>query len=287
MSTPIVWFITGASSGLGAALAIKALNAGHKVIATARDPSKASQTYPEIAKLGGTWIQLDVTAADVEAKLVEATKVYGRLDVVVNNADYSLLGACEDINDTEAHLQLETNFFGPLKVIRSALPTLRAQKSGTIVNISSVAGFDGLPTCSLYAGSKFALEGLSEALSRELTPFNIRVLLINPGTFRTNFLTAFVPNSSGVSDPYQTGPVGDTMKYFETMAGKQRGDAEKAALRMFEVITGTGMGKELGQVMRVPLGTDAVQRLEAKIEQLKGDLEVARGVALSTDFEKE
>ncbi|RDW88167.1 hypothetical protein BP6252_00199 [Coleophoma cylindrospora] len=279
-----VWLITGASSGLGAYLALHALKAGHRVLATARNVSKAEAAFPEITKLGGQWLQLDVSGADVEAKVKNAATIYGRLDVVVNNAGYSLLGACEDISDAEAHEQMETNFFGPLKVIRGALPTMRSQEAGTIVNVTSIAALDGLATCSIYAGSKFALEGASESLAREVSKFNIRVLLVEPGAFRTNFLSAYDTPKVGISEPYKEGAVADVMNAFKNMNGSQKGNTEEGVARIFEVVTRTGQAADLGEILRLPLGSDCVARIEKKIDTLQGDLDKTRSIALSTDF---
>lgn len=163
--TSKTWLITGASSGLGAAIAEAALQAGHSVIATARDPTKAAETNPQISSLGGTWIELDVTSPDTTKAVERAiTEVGGVIDVVVNNAGYSLLGSIEDMSEAEIHSQFNTNVYGPVRVLKGALPFMRAQKSGAIVNISSSAGIDGVPTCAMYAGSKFALEGEEDML---------------------------------------------------------------------------------------------------------------------------
>lgn len=155
------WLITGASSGLGAALAETVLQAGHKVIATARNPTKAAQANPRITELGGTWIALDVTSKDTPEIVTNAIKekAGGVIDVVVNNAGYSLLGTIEDMSESEIQAQFDTNVYGPVRVLKGVLPYMRQRKSGTVVNISSSAGIDGLPTCAMYAGSKFALEG--------------------------------------------------------------------------------------------------------------------------------
>lgn len=183
---------------------------------------------------------------------------------------------------------MSTNFFGPLRLIQAVLPYLRVQRSGTIINVSSVAGFEGLPTCGLYAGSKFALEGLSESLSRELVPFNIRVLIVQPGGFRTNFLTGAVKTKVGLSENYKGGPVEETMKHFDRLNGTQKGDPAKAASMIFEVVTGTGMaaGFELGQkgVLRLPLGKDCLDRFETKFAMLRENLNAVRECALSTDL---
>lgn len=252
-------------------------------------------------------MELDVNsdAATISAKIAAAIELFGGLDVIVNNAGYTLLGAMEDISDEEAHAQMETNFFGPMRVIRAALPTLRAQESGTIVNISSGATLFNRPSLSLYAASKLALEGMSESLSRELLPFNIRVITIQPGAFGTNFLNAAVFATQPPVDPithvspaYETGAVRETMDYLpklnenwkpDPVSGKpptMGGSVEKAVMRIFEVVAGTGMARELvvGEGFRLPLGKDCVGRWDEKIENMKGDLERVRGVALSTEY---
>ncbi|KAE8441793.1 hypothetical protein EG329_004306 [Mollisiaceae sp. DMI_Dod_QoI] len=286
-----VWFITGCSTGLGAALATHVLKAGHTVIATARNPSKA-ESYSSISKLGGHWVALDVTAQNAGETMFEAVKKHGngKLDVLVNNAGYSILGAVEDIDDVEAHTQLETNFFGPLRLIRASLPLLRAQHSGTIINISSVAGFDGLPTSGLYAASKFALEGLSETLQRELSSFSIRVLVVEPGAFRTRFLsgTSLVQPKAGMGEAYKGTVVEKTLGMFGEMDGKQRGDAEKGVGLIFDVVMKNGVRKEFGEGgwLRLPLGEDCVERYEAKVKGMEGNLEAVRGWVTGLDVDE-
>lgn len=162
MTLSKTWLITGASSGLGATIAEAVLQAGHKVIATARNPTKAAEANSQISRLGGTWIELDVTSSNTP-KIVEdaINKAGGVIDVVVNNAGYSLLGSIEDMSENEIETQFSTNVYGPVRVLKGVLPFMRERKTGTVVNISSSAGIDGLPTCAIYAGTKFALEGES------------------------------------------------------------------------------------------------------------------------------
>lgn len=161
-SVPVmsVWFITGCSSGFGAGLARLALNAGHKVIATSRNPSRTPELVQEVESRGGNWLQLDVCSPDLPQVLDNALSIHGKIDVLVNNAGFSMLGAVEDTSDAEARSQMETNFFAPLNIIRHLLPRMRKQRSGTIVNISSTAGQVALPAVGLYAASKHALEGI-------------------------------------------------------------------------------------------------------------------------------
>ncbi|KAH8433967.1 putative short chain oxidoreductase/dehydrogenase [Aspergillus melleus] len=284
---PLVWFITGGSSGFGYQLALHALAAGHNVIATVRSTTKSADAVQGIESRGGKVIELDVTKAETVPDVVKkAESIYGRVDVLVNNAGYSLLGAIEDISDEEALAQLNTNFLGPLRLIRAFLPSLRAQGSGTIVNITSIAGLNALPACGLYASSKFALEALSESLAQEVAPFNISVLIVEPGAFRTNFLSAVQKTDKSLSEPYRGGPVDDMLGKFESAQGKQPGDAEKAVARIFGAVTGEGVAGELkGKVLRLPLGPDCVSRIEVKLNSVSADLEASREVALGTNID--
>ncbi|KAE8151455.1 hypothetical protein BDV25DRAFT_93244 [Aspergillus avenaceus] len=282
----LVWFITGASSGLGQSLALYALSAGHKVIGTVRNTTKSAAAVQAIEGKGGRVLILDVTKADTVVDTVkQAESIYGKIDVLVNNAGYSLLGAIEDFNEQESHLQFETNFFGPLRTIRAVLPGMRANGSGMIVNVSSIAGQNANPSCGLYGASKFALEGLSEALSKEVAPFGVSVLIVEPGAFRTNFLSALQLNERGLSEPYQNGPVRTALDLFHAANGNQKGDPERAVARIFEVVTGEGQAGSLkGKILRLPLGPDCVNRLEVKLKTVSSDLEAAREVALGTDI---
>ncbi|KAI0114768.1 NAD(P)-binding protein [Daldinia grandis] len=282
-----VWLITGASNGLGLSFSLRALKAGHKVIGAMRDPTRATEAVQAIESRGGKVVQLDMTEsqASIHEKVKAAEKIYGRIDILVNNAGYSLLGPLSEFTEKEVNTQMQTNFFGPIYAIQAVLPGMRTRKSGTIVNISSIAGQDGLPTCSLYAGSKFALEGLSESLAREVADWGIDVLIVEPGAFRTNFLKALVANEKGVPEHEKDMPVGKTMQRFHEVAETQRGDPDKLADRVFEVVTGEGEGGALkGKILRLPLGKDCLTRFDAKIAKLKSDVEASRAIAETTDL---
>ncbi|KAJ5157690.1 short-chain dehydrogenase/reductase SDR [Penicillium canariense] len=283
--SPQSWLVTGASSGLGTAIAEVALRAGNRVIATARNPAKAAKENPQIEELGGTWLELDVTNTETPKRVEEAIRQSGgAIDVVVNNAGYSLLGSIEDMSEAEIENQFSTNVFGPVRVLKGVLPFLRAQRSGTIVNVSSIAGVDGLPSCAMYAGSKFALEGMSESLSRELAPFGIRVIIVEPGQFRTNFLSAFVEPAAGLNPDYVGTPLEASLNLFRTHGGKQRGDPLKAAQRVLEVVTSTGLGASMENLLRLPLGPDCYQRFQAKADAVQENLAQAKEIAHSTNF---
>ncbi|KAJ5350040.1 Short-chain dehydrogenase/reductase SDR [Penicillium brevicompactum] len=282
--TSQTWLITGASSGLGAALAEAALRAGHTVIATARNPTSAAEANPQISTLGGKWIELDVTSPDTTGAVERAIRDFGGVDVVVNNAGYSLLGSIEDMSEAEIHSQFNTNVYGPVRVLKGALPFMRARRSGTVVNISSSAGIDGLPTCAMYAGSKFALEGMSESLAKELAPFNIRVLVVEPGSLRTNFWSAFVEPEAGMNGDYAGTPLEQVLKKFRSNEGAQPGDAVKCAQRILDVVDGTGMGAGKADLLRLPLGVDCYDRFQAKIEKLQENLLQVKDIAHSTSY---
>ncbi|PYH94022.1 short-chain dehydrogenase/reductase SDR [Aspergillus ellipticus CBS 707.79] len=282
---PKTWLVTGASSGLGTAIAEVVLRAGHKVIATARNPTKAAQENPQIEELGGQWLQLDVTSTDTAKTVEDAIRqAGGSIDVVVNNAGYSLLGSIEDMSEAEIQLQFSTNVFGPVRVLKGVLPFMRAQKSGTVVNVGSIAGLDGLPCCAMYAGTKFALEGMSESLSRELKPFGIRVILVEPGLFRTKFLSTFAVPAAGLTQDYIGTPLDESLQAFRNHDGTQKGDPLKGAQRILEVVTQTGMAVGTDDVLRVPLGPDCFNRFQTKCDALQKNLSKMKEIAHSTDY---
>jgi NAD(P)-dependent dehydrogenase (short-subunit alcohol dehydrogenase family) len=184
-----VWFVTGAGSGIGAATAEAALNAGDRVVATGRNVDKVRNAIGSGAGNNLEILPLDVSnEAQARAAADRAVKRFGRIDVVVNNAGYSLLGNFEELTNDDFERQLATNFRGVLNVMRAALPVMREQRSGHIVNISSVAGAVGLKHCSAYAASKFAVEGLTLSVAEEVGRFGIHMTLVEPGFFRTELL---------------------------------------------------------------------------------------------------
>src|SRR6266705_353288 len=176
-----VWFITGAGSGLGTGIARAALRAGDRVVATGRNLEKVRKAYPDAAQENIAFVQLDVAnEAQAKAAVDEAVKRFGRIDVVVNNAGYSLLGNFEAMATAEIEQQFATNFYGVVHVMRAALPVMRKQRSGHIINISSVAGVVGLKHCAAYAATKFAVEGLSLSVATEVEKFGIKITVVEP-----------------------------------------------------------------------------------------------------------
>ena len=185
-----VFFITGASRGFGAEIVEKALAGGHQVVATARNPQTITERFPDA---GDALVAAAVDVTD-EAQIVAAVdaglSAFGRIDVVINNAGRGLLGAVEEASDAAARAVYDANVFGSLNVIRAVLPTLRSQRSGRIINLSSIGGFASAAGWGIYCSTKFAVEGFSEALHQEVAPLGIHVTIVEPGYFRTDFLDA-------------------------------------------------------------------------------------------------
>ena len=272
-----VWFITGASSGFGHAFARYALSQGFNVVATARDTGRLS-SISDIAPERVLVQRLDVTrAGEATAAVNAAVKRFGRIDVLINNAGYGIVGAVEETPETELRAQMETNFFGAVAVTNAALPTLRAQKSGAIVNISSLGGQLSVPGFGAYSASKFALEGISEALSAEVAPFGIKVLIVEPGAFRTNLAGAAMKHMP-ILAPYRE-IVGGTREFAYSMHQSQEGDPMKAAAAIAQAL---GAAKT---PLRLQLGSDAVEAVRVHTEHILSDLEAWQTVAVNTKFD--
>lgn len=272
-----VWLITGASSGFGDAFARHALSQGHSVVATARDPSKLAALVA-VAPDRVLAQKLDVTqAADADAAIQAAVQRFDRVDVLINNAGYGIVGAVEETPDRELRAQLETNFFGAASVIRAVLPTMRAQKRGAIVNISSLGGQLSFAGFGAYSASKFALEGLSEALAQEVAPFGIKVLIVEPGAFRTSFADAALKHMPAIDAYADT--VGGTRQFAQGMHGTQEGDPAKAASAVAKALSAEKTP------LRLQLGRDAVDTVRAHAQQLLADLDQWEKLALDTRFD--
>lgn len=283
---PLVWLITGCSSGFGNSLSLTALKAGHKVIATSRNPSKDPELVKEVEDLGGIWLPLDVqgSAADFAKVVDDGKQKFGTIDVLVNNAATSIIGAFEDVSPTEAHGVFETNVFGPMRLIQAVLPTMRAQKSGVIVNISSAVGINPQPSMSIYGSSKLALEGLSQGLAVEVAPLGIRVLIVQPGAFTTNIMNAAKTTENPITEDYKSTDVGKWVKYFEgeTTGYAAPNDVDKGCQGIFEAVTGTGRGAGKEKLLRMPLSTDVAERTKQQSEMLLEGYEAWKPIWEST-----
>ena len=222
-----VWFITGAGSGIGAATARAALEAGDRVIATGRNLDKVRNALSDAGGDSLAFVPLDVgNEAQAKAAVDQAMKAYGRIDVLVNNAGYSLLGNFEELSTAEIEKHISTNFYGVMYVMRAVLPVMRKQRSGRIINISSLAGVVGLKHCGAYSAAKFAVEGLSAAVAQEVEQYGIRIVVIAPGFFRTDLLDARNARYGGstIEDYAAEGKAEDMWSVYH---GKQQGDPAK------------------------------------------------------------
>jgi NADP-dependent 3-hydroxy acid dehydrogenase YdfG len=272
-----VWFITGASTGFGRLLAEEVLKTGGKAIATARNLDKVKDLevqYPQTAKA----LALDVTdAGQVDSAVTQAFAQFGQVDVLVNNAGYGVAGAIEEVSEAEFMPMFETNVFGLLRVTRAFLPHLRKQRSGHILNLSSIGGVVASPGIGFYNATKFAVEGISEALAAELAPLGIRVTIIEPGPFRTDFL-----GRSGVVAKTRTADydstAGNMRKYFVENDGKQKGDPLRAVHAMMQVV------ESPEPPLRLLLGASALERLRGKLSNWEKEIAVWEKVTVGADF---
>ncbi|MEV6926406.1 oxidoreductase [Dactylosporangium sp. NPDC051485] len=275
--TARVWLITGCSAGFGRELALTALTAGDSVMATARDPHRLD----ELVRAGGDRLRtaaLDVTdERQVAGAIAQTVAEFGRIDVVVNNAGHGSVGAVEELELAELRALMEVMFFGAVAVTKAALPHLRAQGSGTIVQMSSMGGQLSMPGFGAYCAAKFALEGLSEALAAEVKPFGIRVLIVEPGAFRTEFGGRRM-HRSRIIDAY-TGSTGPTRAAVDAMHGTQPGDPGRAARAILEVLD------HPEPPLRLALGNDAVDLIAAHHELLRTDLARWEKLSRATDLE--
>jgi len=268
------WFITGASSGFGHAFASYALEKGYNVVATARNPSKLDSLVAQ-APDRVLAVKLDVDRpGDADAALRAAVARFGHIDVLINNAGYGIVGAVEETPDSELRALMETNFFGAVTMIRAALPALRAQRSGAIVNISSLGGQLSFAGFGAYSASKFALEGISEALAQEVAALGIKVLLVEPGNFRTNLLGSGTREMPAL-DAYHLS-VGGTREFARGMHGAQIGDPLKAAAAIDLALAAEKTP------LRLQLGEDAVTAVREHARTMLQDLENWQQIAVNT-----
>jgi NAD(P)-dependent dehydrogenase (short-subunit alcohol dehydrogenase family) len=269
------WLVTGCSSGFGRAIVLEALRRGDNVVATARN-------VESIRSLGAganfLALPLDVTRADeIEVTITRVIETFGRIDVLVNNAGFGSVGAVEETSDRELRDQFDTNFFGAVDLTRAALPQMRQQQSGTVVQISSFGGLVTYPGFGAYCATKHALESISEALAAEVAPLGIRVLIVEPGAFRTGFGAAGMKRSSAIAAYLPT--VGPTRAFVDSMDQTQPGDPAKAARAIADAVD------DGSAPLRLPLGRDAVENIRRALGEIQDNLERTETVALNTEFD--
>lgn len=272
-----VWFITGAGSGIGAASAKAALRAGDRVVATGRNLDKLRNALSDVVGDRIAFVQLDVANEEQARTAVdEAVKAFGRIDVLLNNAGYSLLGNFEELSTAEIEGLMSTNFYGVMYAMRAVLPVMRKQRSGRIINISSLAGIVGFKHCGAYSASKFAVEGLSQAVAQEVEQFGIKITAVAPGFFRTDLLDAQNAKyaASTIKDYAAEGSAEDMWSGYN---GKQSGDPAKLADVLVKFV---GMENPPKQFLA---GSDALAAYQPTLEGQLDALRAYEQLSKSTD----
>ncbi len=274
-----VWFITGCSTGFGRELTKILLARGDRVAVTARDKAKVADLIEGHAQTALA-LTLDVEKRrEIEAAVEATRKTFGRIDVLVNNAGYGYLAAVEEGDDADIRAMFETNVFGLAAMTRAVLPIMRAQKSGAIVNISSMGGFIGFPGSGYYAATKFAVEGLSESLSKEVAPFGIKVLIVEPGPFRTDWAGRSIKTPKRPIEAYAETAIA-RRRQIQGISGSQPGDPVRAAEAIIATV------EQANPPLRLPLGNFAYDAMRAEIEAVRKEAETVEAVARGADYPK-
>ncbi|RYE33102.1 MAG: SDR family NAD(P)-dependent oxidoreductase [Sphingobacteriaceae bacterium] len=275
--TTKTWLITGCSSGLGQAFAEEVLKQGYQAVITSRnadDIKKIADQYPDKALA----LSLDITDKNRIVEVVkEAETKFGGIDVLVNNAGYGYRAAVEEGDDEDVRTLFDTIFFGTVNVIQAVLPGMRKRKSGTIMNVSSIGGRFSQPASGYYSAAKFALEGMSDALRKELAPLRIRAIIIEPGAFRTDFAGRSLKGAKNQIDDYE-GTVGPRRKENDKSSGTQPGDPQKAAQAIIKI------AESEQTPFRLLLGNDAIEIITKELDAQKQELEAWKHISLTTDY---
>jgi len=280
---PPRWFITGAAAGFGRTIAEAALARGDAVVATARTPAALDDlvaTAPDRLLA----LPLDVTDPDQVASAVATAVTTGGVDVLVNNAGHGLVGTVEELTDADLRALLEVNVLGPTALTRALLPHLRERGGGHVVQMSSVGGVIANPGHAAYAMTKFALEGLSEALAGEVAPFGVRVTIVEPGPFRTGFAGRSM-RFAAANPAYAGTAAGQLRARMTDQDGRQPGDPVRAARAIVDLVHG-GLGG-VPAPLRLPLGENAVRRIGVRLRERLAELDGVADLARSTDFPAE
>lgn len=272
-----VWFITGCSTGFGRELARAALARGYRVVVTARNPAQVEDLAEE-QQGRALVLPLDVTKPEqVAAAVHRAEATFGGIDVLVNNAGIGYFGAVEESEEDEVRRMFEINVFGLSRMIHAVLPKMRERRSGLIINISSIAGITGLPSVGYYNATKFAVEGLSEALALEVAPLGIKVMIVEPSGFRTDWAGRSA-NESRVEIADYASTSGATRKAMREQSGRQPGDPVRAVQAILTV------AETANPPLHLLLGNDAVHLARAKLDNLRRDVDTWEATSASADF---
>ncbi len=272
-----VWLITGCSTGFGRELAKEVLARGWRAVITARNPATLADLagqHPDHALI----LPLDVTKPEqIDHAVAQALRLFGRIDVLVNNAGYGYLAAIEEGEDAEVRAMFETNVFGLIDMTKAVLPAMREQRSGTIVNISSIGGLTSFAATGYYHGTKYAVEGISESLALEVKPLGIDVLIVEPGPFRTNWAGPSIKQSAVRIDDYEA-TAGERRSQTAARSGKQVGDPVRAARAIIEAVQSDT------PPLRLVLGQPALELARKKLDLLRRDFDTWERTTLSADF---
>jgi short-subunit dehydrogenase len=272
-----IWFITGISSGLGKALAEEVITSGDFVIGTFRN-SLQVDAFNNKYKDEALALQMDITKANEIEKTFQIVKErFGKIDVLVNNAGFGFAGSIEEASMEEIREVFEANFFGTLQITQTALPIFRQQKSGHIIQISSHGGVKAMSGFGIYNASKFALEGFSEALAGEIAPLGIKLTIVEPGPFRTNFAGNSFKQAKKIIDDYKA-TSGVFRERIKQVDGKQEGDPQKAAQAINKIVNSEN------PPLRLPLGKTAIATITSKLESVQKDLDNFTEVAQSVVY---
>lgn len=279
MEAKKVWFVTGASKGLGLTLVRRLLNEGHSVAATSRSISDLKNAVNSESK---SFLPLEmdlVNESNVAEAIQKTSEYYGKIDIIVNNAGYGQLGTLEELTDEESRKNFDANVFGSLNVIRKAMPYLRQQQSGYIINIASIGGLSGeFPGWGVYCATKFAVVGFTEALAAEVKEFGVNATVIYPGYFRTDFLTGgSLRTPQNEIDAYKTARQLQAA-HEEEINGNQPGDPEKAAIALMELVAMEN------PPVHLVLGSDAFQMANNKLTALQNEISDYKTLGTSTDY---
>jgi NAD(P)-dependent dehydrogenase (short-subunit alcohol dehydrogenase family) len=276
-NTHLVWFITGTSQGFGCELVRAALQRGDYVVATSRMPQSVSAAFPQAADRLFA-VKMDLRSpTEISSVVTQAIARFGRIDVLVNNAGYGVTGAVEEASDSEIAHVYDMNVFGLLRVTRAVLPQMRKHRSGHIVNLSSIGGLTGMPGWGIYNSTKFAVEGLSEALAAELGPLGIGVTIVEPGPFRTDFLGGSLVKTANTMPDYAE-TAGKTRTSATERNGKQQGDPAAAADAIIQAVTA------VKPPLHLILGKFAYDRFSQKLDDFRREMDVWRELGLATDY---
>ncbi|KAM0425877.1 hypothetical protein ACHAPT_008815 [Fusarium lateritium] len=280
-SSKLTWFITGSASGFGLELTRLALNNGHNVIATSRNPSKVPNLVSEIENKGGRWLTLDVDDPNGNLVIEKLEEEGTGIDILVNNAGWSVHGPVESLSGDEARREMETIYFGPYRLIKAVLPHMRQRRQGLILNIGSGAGVNGRESMEVYAAAKAAMDGLTRILAREVAPFNIRTLTVHLGGFDTNFTYALRLSSVPFPQDYAGSRTDEVAHSLLGSNYKADGDHRKASKVIYEVAMGEGRGKGRENERVLVLGRDMGPLMDNLAKDIQHQIETFRDIGTS------